>query len=108
MAKVKFRIIGGGKQPGLRLGANERPPDFYEHDLGALQLEDKAILGVLNGIKKQTGFSEKAQALKKEHGRDGWILCAEISGIAKMTFGETSADAAVDSKPEVEEAPEEE
>jgi|SRR6185369_6469130 len=98
MAKVKFVIVGGGMQPGLKLGRDERPPDFYQHDLGALQLEDKAILGVLEGIKKQTGFSEKCQAWKKEHGRDGWILCAEKSGIAKMTFGDISADDQPDTK----------
>ena len=96
MAKVRFCIVGGGKQPGLKLGKDEKPPDFYQHDLGTLQLEDKAILGVLGGIKKQTGFSEKCQAWKKEHGRDGWILCAEAEGIAKMTFGEINADLAPD------------
>lgn len=96
MAKVRFCIVGGGKQPGLKLGKDEKPPDFYQHDLGTLQLEDKAILGVLGGIQKQTGFSEKAQAWKKEHGRDGWVLCAEKEGIAKMTFGEINADHAAD------------
>ena len=103
MAKVRFAIVGGGQQPGLKLGKDEKAPDFYQHDLGTLQLEDKSILGVLSGIKKQTGFNEKAQAWKKEHGRDGWILCAEMGGIAKMSFGSTSADHQPDTKSEPEE-----
>jgi hypothetical protein len=98
MAKVKFVIVGGGAQPGLKLGKDERPPDFYQLDLGALQLEDKAIIAVLEGIKKQTGFSEKAQAWKKEPGRDGWILVAEKQGVAKMSFGDISADDQPDTK----------
>ena len=107
MAKVRFCIVGGGKQPGLKLGADEKPPDFYQHDLGTLQLEDKAIIGVLQGIKKQTGFSEKCQSWKKEHGRDGWILCAEMAGVAKMTFGDISADNQPDTKDREKEEPEE-
>ena len=99
MAKVKFVIVGGGAQPGLKLGKDERPPDFYQLDLGALQLEDKAIIAVLEGIKKQTGFSEKCQAWLKVHGRDGWILVAEKQGVAKMSFGDISADDQPDSKP---------
>ena len=86
----------------MRLGKDERPPDFYQLDLGALQLEDKAILAVLEGIKKQTGFSEKCQAWKKEHGRDGWILVAEKAGVAKMSFGDISADDQPDTKPKAE------
>src|SRR3990167_7505611 len=96
MAKVSFVIVGGGKQPGLKLGKDERPPDFYKHELGSLQLEDKAILGVLKGMQIQTGFSETVQAWKKEHGRDGWILCAEKGGTSKMTFGGVNADDAPD------------
>ncbi|MDE2099500.1 MAG: hypothetical protein KGL39_19770 [Patescibacteria group bacterium] len=104
MAKVKFVIVGGGAQLGLKLGKNERPPDFYQLDLGALQLEDKAIIGVLEGVKKQTGFSEKCQAWKKEHGRDGWILVSEKAGIAKMSFGDVSAE----DQPETKKAKEDE
>jgi len=107
MAKVKFVIVGGGAQPGLKLGKDERPPDFYQLDLGALQLEDKAIISVLEGIKKQTGFSEKCQAWKKEHGRDGWILVAEKGGVAKMSFGALNADDAPETKKNDEEPAEE-
>ena len=106
MAKVKFKIVGGGNQTVLKLGKNEKPPDFYEHELGALQMEDKAVLRVLEGLRIQTGHGEKVQAWKKEHGRDGWILCAEKGGTAKMSFGDVNADEApetVKNEPEVEE-----
>jgi hypothetical protein len=96
MAKVKFVIVGGGKQPGLKLGQDERPPDYYQHDLGGLQLEDKSILGVVAGIQKQTGTAEKVQAWKKEHGRDGWILAVEKGGLSRQTYGATNADAQPD------------
>lgn len=102
MAKVKFVIVGGGEQPGLKLGKDERPPDHYQHDLGALQLEDKSIMGVVAGIQKQTGTGEKIQAWSKEHGRDGWILRVEKGGFSRQSYGAVSADDQPDTKHEDE------
>lgn len=97
MAKVRFQIVSGeSKQEKMKLGKNTPPPERRVFELGSLHLEDKCIIGVVQGIRKQAGTDEMVQAWKKEHGVDGWMLAVEQPGSGKTSWGAVNADEAAD------------
>ena len=90
MGKVKFVIQGKSKQEVI--DGTKVPQDVYTYDVGSLNIEDKCITGVLEGIKPSVGRSEVIQAWKKQDDGSAWHLCSEMTGSCKLSFGELNAD----------------